>query len=188
MSNARTRAALRQKFAQARRCATALAKYVLLCNVTLLASCGYQLQKPAPLAQHWQPVFLEAGAATQATLRRELAAAGIATTSKRKLAGSLLSLQHLETGSHSLSISFDGRDAETLRSLSTQLLWRDSAGKTLADTALLAEEAQLASPGQRAAQQRESESLDELLRGRIARQALDVLQQYQQQHRHAQQH
>ncbi|NNC55567.1 MAG: hypothetical protein HKO07_07590 [Pseudomonadales bacterium] len=141
----------------------------------LPAACGYHLQQPLSMQSSWQPIYVDASGELRRALQSELLENNLALTSKRKNAGSTLSLNAQPIKTRGLSISFDGRDAEILRSLQTQLYWRDKKGHSLADISLYAEQSQLASPGQRAAQQREADALDQLLREDIARQVIEIL-------------
>ncbi|MGB5324210.1 MAG: hypothetical protein WBN40_02135 [Pseudomonadales bacterium] len=148
---------------------------VLVCAIAL-AGCGYQLQKPLLLQQGWQPLFLDADINLQRVLRNELAKSNIAITRSRKQAGSVLTLRASDIAVRGISISFDGRDAELLRSIDAELAWRDASGQALAQAQLHSEQTQLASPERRAAQQREAARLDELLREKLVQQAIALLQ------------
>ncbi|MBT8150032.1 MAG: hypothetical protein KJO62_01430 [Gammaproteobacteria bacterium] len=151
----------------------AMAMPVLLLG--LVSGCGFQLQKPLVLNESWQPIFIDASGELRRALQRELLENNLSITRNRKNAGSTLALSAKPIETRSLSISFDGRDAEILRSLDTEMEWRDANGRLLANTGLSAEQSQLASPAQRAAQQREADALDQLLRADIAKQALAIL-------------
>ena len=148
---------------------------VFILATLIISGCGYQLQQPLVAEVALQPIYIDAQTQWKVSLTRQLMANNITVTKNRNAAGSVITLQQVDRSNRSLSVSAEGRDAERLRSVNVQLAWVSKQRTLIAPVLLSAEREQLTNPEQRAAQQRESELVDNELTQMITAQALQLI-------------
>ena len=148
---------------------------IFILATLIIGGCGYQLQQPLLTEAALQPIYINAQTQWKVSLTRQLMANNIKVTKNRNTAGSVITLQQVERSNRSLSVSAEGRDAERLRSVNVQLAWISKQGTLIAPVILSAEREQLTNPEQRAAQQRESELVDNELTQMITTQTLQLI-------------
>ena len=148
---------------------------VFILATLIISGCGYQLQQPLVAEAALQPIYIDAQTQLKVSLTRQLRANNITVTKNRNAAGSVITLQQVDRSNRSLSVSAEGRDAERLRSVNVQLAWVSKQRTLITPVLLSAEREQLTNPEQRAAQQRESELVDNELTQMITAQALQLI-------------
>ncbi len=148
---------------------------IVILATLIISGCGYQLQQPLLAEATLQPIYIDAQTQWKVSLTRQLMANNITVTKNRNIAGSVITLQQVDRSNRSLSVSAEGRDAERLRSVNVQLAWISKQQTLIAPVILSAEREQLTNPEQRAAQQRESELVDNELTQMITTKTLQLI-------------
>lgn len=149
-----------------------------------LAGCGYQLQKPLSVDKSMQPVYIDGDLNLRLLLERELRALNIRSTEKISAARSIMSITIVENDTRNLTVSDDGRNAESMRRLVSQFSWRYNTGvsdtidnvpndRNIVESTLLETDAtQINNPENYHAERAEAELVDQELRTEIINQIL----------------
>ena len=166
-------------------------RLALIALFGLLSACGYQLQKPLMLDPGSQPVYVNGNLMLAIALKRELIANDVPLSKRLADAGSIVTVDLIDDDTRSYSISLDGRNAETLRTMTASIAWgmraannnSEAVGKTendanrllLATRTLSVEQVQIQNSDNVAAQASEAEQITGELRDALAKKMVNLM-------------
>lgn len=139
--------------------------------ILLVASCGYQLQKPLIIDDELQPIYISGDLLLSRALKRKLQEQQIVIANYTSNARSFIRIQLIKQDERELSVSHDGRTAEFIRRISAQLEWRSGEIRLL-EVPIHVQVIQSSNPDNQAAQQAEADLLTNELQHQIIEIAL----------------
>ena len=157
---------------------------LLILTLLCLAGCGYQLQKPLAISEHKQAIFIDGDRLLTLELKKYLRSQGVIVSDALSNASSHISLRVINHDSRNITLSAEGRDAQSAHRLSVSIEWlslqknstsQPSKSVILAPTPLHAELIQMQNPDNIAAQQSTKERTLEQLRARIIAKILNII-------------